>query len=108
MSQEVVIVTPCRAACKNEGGICSGCHRTMDELSQWRFMDNEQRQDKVEQLSGEQSTHQCQRCGEPAYCDISAGKSSCWCFEIEKRDTSSLQKSATCLCRKCLSKLPLK
>ncbi|MGR5457175.1 DUF1289 domain-containing protein, partial [Vibrio alfacsensis] len=33
------MATPCKAACKNEGGICSGCFRTMDELSAWRLME---------------------------------------------------------------------
>ncbi|MCJ2376213.1 DUF1289 domain-containing protein [Vibrio sp. ZSDZ34] len=101
------MATPCRAACKNDGGICSGCQRTVDEIATWSSDTDAQRQDKIDQLSGVQSTHQCSQCGKPAYCDISAGKASCWCFEIEKRDTSSLGKSQHCLCRHCLSKLPL-
>ncbi|MCL9774139.1 DUF1289 domain-containing protein [Vibrio methylphosphonaticus] len=100
--------TPCRAACKNNGGICSGCHRTMNELSDWRHLTNDSRQQKMEQISGVESTHQCEQCGEPAYCEISAGNDSCWCFEIEKRDTSSLTTSTRCLCRQCLSALPIK
>ncbi|MCW8348895.1 MULTISPECIES: DUF1289 domain-containing protein [Vibrio] len=100
--------TPCRAACKNNGGICSGCHRTMNELSGWRHLSNDDRQQKMTQISGEQATHKCEQCGEPAYCEISAGKDSCWCFEIDKRDTSSLPTSTLCLCRQCLSALPIK
>ncbi|MBY6196093.1 cysteine-rich CWC family protein [Vibrio hangzhouensis] len=99
--------TPCRAACKNEAGICSGCHRTMEELAEWRQMDEDKRASKMEQLTGTLSTHCCPNCGESAFCDISAGKDTCWCFELEKRDASSLDKTAGCLCRKCLAALPV-
>nr|WP_275661221.1 cysteine-rich CWC family protein [Vibrio mediterranei] len=107
MTKTIAIATPCKAACKNEGGICSGCFRTMDELSAWRLMEEEERDDKMEQLAGSTTTHVCPKCGEAAYCDISAGHDTCWCFELDKRDTSSIEKSDLCLCRKCLSTLPI-
>ncbi|UUM32704.1 DUF1289 domain-containing protein [Vibrio japonicus] len=99
--------SPCVAACKNNGGICSGCHRTMDEISQWRHLSDEQRDSAMNTLAGKEATHQCPSCDNNAVCDISLGKETCWCFELEERDTSTLQKSNTCLCRKCLSKLPI-
>ncbi|OAN11245.1 hypothetical protein A3K86_20010 [Photobacterium jeanii] len=99
--------TPCIGMCKNNDGICSGCHRTMNELQIWRKIDDTQQQATIDQIQGKQSTHTCEQCGKPAYCDISAGKSHCWCFDIEQRDTSSIQTDG-CLCRQCLSKLPLK
>ncbi|MCG9576260.1 cysteine-rich CWC family protein [Vibrio tubiashii] len=98
--------TPCIAACKNNDGICSGCHRTMDEIVNWRHLSDQERDQVMANLSGKTSTHNCPSCHQPAQCDISQGKSTCWCFEIEKRDTSDLPKTGTCLCRKCLSKLP--
>ncbi len=33
--------SPCRAACKNEGGICIGCKRTMKEVLEWRDLGDE-------------------------------------------------------------------
>ncbi|WP_192891914.1 cysteine-rich CWC family protein [Vibrio bathopelagicus] len=99
--------TPCLAACKNNGGICSGCHRTMDEIISWKDLTESERGSVMDSLSGSNSTHQCPQCNAPAHCDISAGKETCWCFELEKRDTSSIPKGSVCMCRKCLSALPI-
>ncbi|MCG6227057.1 cysteine-rich CWC family protein [Vibrio furnissii] len=99
--------TPCIAACKNNGGICSGCRRTMDEIIQWRHLSDDERDTIMQRLSGQQSTHTCPACGEPTHCDISAGKSTCWCFDVEKRDVSTQPESSVCLCRKCLEKQPI-
>ncbi|MGF1727138.1 cysteine-rich CWC family protein [Photobacterium nomapromontoriensis] len=98
--------TPCVAKCKNHNGICSGCHRTMKELSQWPAMSDEQQDVKIEEIQGIRSTHICSQCGKPAFCEISAGHSTCWCFELDKRDISALKPGA-CVCRQCLEKLPL-
>ncbi|MDX1302252.1 DUF1289 domain-containing protein [Photobacterium sp.] len=98
--------TPCIAKCKNNEGICIGCFRTMAEIGEWRHMSDKQHSSKIDQIKGIRSTHSCSQCGKPAYCDISAGKSTCWCFELSKRNTSAI-KPGTCLCRTCLSALPL-
>ena len=99
--------TPCVAACKNNGGICSGCYRTMDEIIGWKDLTEDQRQDAMNRLGKAASTHTCPQCDEPAQCDISAGKDSCWCFELEKRDTDIIPKTGSCMCRRCLSQLPI-
>ncbi|QIJ85949.1 DUF1289 domain-containing protein [Vibrio coralliilyticus OCN008] len=99
--------TPCIAACKNNGGICSGCHRTIDEIVNWRHLSDDERDTVMDALQGSTTSHTCPSCGEPAQCDISAGKDTCWCFSLEKRDTSSLPSNESCLCRKCLNQLPL-
>ncbi|WP_117232465.1 cysteine-rich CWC family protein [Vibrio maerlii] len=99
--------TPCKAACKNDGGICSGCMRTMEEIGQWRHLSDEDRDSKMAILDKSDSTHTCPTCGEGAHCDIAKGKETCWCFDLEKRDTSSIEKSDTCMCRSCLSRLPI-
>lgn len=101
------VKTPCVAACKNEGGICSGCYRTIDEIVQWQHVTEQERDLAMKALSGELSSHVCPQCGENAQCDISAGHETCWCFKLEKRDTSDLKKGDPCLCRKCLSRLPI-
>ncbi|KJY75282.1 DUF1289 domain-containing protein [Vibrio nigripulchritudo] len=99
--------SPCVAACKNNAGMCSGCYRTINEIIGWKDKTEEERSEVMNKLSGEKRTHACAKCGSPTYCEISAGGNHCWCFEIEKRDTSTLNKTGTCLCRKCLSELPL-
>ncbi|MDE1223426.1 cysteine-rich CWC family protein [Vibrio aestuarianus] len=99
--------TPCIAACKNEGGICSGCHRTMQEIVQWRNFSVQQRDEIMTKLKRDQGTHRCPSCKQSAHCDISEGKTTCWCFELEDRDTSSLDNHAKCLCRHCLTSLPI-
>lgn len=48
--------SPCRAACKNNGGICSGCHRTVEEIVQWKNKPDAQRDAIIEQLVGNDST----------------------------------------------------
>jgi len=78
----------------------------MGEITEWRHMNNEKQSDTIDEIQGERSTHTCSQCGKPAFCDISVGKSTCWCFELTKRDTSGI-KSPDCLCRECLAKLPL-
>ncbi|MGF1908454.1 cysteine-rich CWC family protein [Vibrio kasasachensis] len=99
--------SPCIAACKNNAGMCSGCHRTMNELTAWRELSEDQQSTRIAEIMGITSTHSCPSCQEKSYCDISAGKSTCWCFEIEKRDLSNIHSNEACLCRKCLSLLPI-
>ncbi|MEL7293221.1 MAG: cysteine-rich CWC family protein [Pseudomonadota bacterium] len=99
--------TPCKAACKNNDGICSGCYRTMDEIIQWRHFSDQQRDTIIANIQGIQTTHQCPSCQAPAQCDLSQGKQTCWCFDLEKRDTSHLKQGQACLCRQCLSEAPL-
>ncbi|WP_305814884.1 DUF1289 domain-containing protein [Photobacterium leiognathi] len=98
--------TPCVAKCKNNDGICSGCLRTMKEVVEWQAFDDQTREAIMQEIEGQPTAHQCPQCGKPASCDISAGKTTCWCFELDKRDTSD-RPSGACLCRECLSKQPL-
>jgi len=100
--------TPCIAACKNNAGMCSGCFRTMNELTAWRELSEAQQSMRIAEIKGIVATHSCPSCGEQSHCDISAGKDQCWCFDIEKRDLSNINKTNTCLCRKCLSSLPIR
>lgn len=127
------ISTPCRAACQNHGGICLGCQRTIEEIITWKDKTEAQRLEIMAQINPQrqtqanpdgQSTHQtthqtttyqttmnqthCAQCQQPMQCDISAGQTHCWCFELERREIpESLRAQNACLCRHCLSKLPL-
>lgn len=99
--------SPCRAACKNEGGICSGCKRTMKEILEWRDLGEDGREKVMGVLSGEITTHLCPECGGSAQCDIAMGKATCWCFELEPRSVNLTSDTSTCLCRHCLVKKPV-
>ncbi len=99
--------SPCRAACKNNGGICSGCHRTIEEVVQWKDKTDEQRHVLIDQITGNKTTHVCPECGTQAHCDIEVGKETCWCFNVDSRDLPKLSKGQVCLCRKCLEKKPV-
>ncbi|WP_102564494.1 cysteine-rich CWC family protein [Vibrio sp. 10N.286.49.B3] len=98
--------SPCIGVCKNNGGICSGCHRTVNEIIGWASYSDEQRSLIMAALNGENTTHQCPQCHSNAQCDISAGKETCWCFELDKRSTEDLpadiKQANLCLCRSCL------
>ncbi|TVO32957.1 cysteine-rich CWC family protein [Vibrio algivorus] len=97
--------TPCIAACKNNSGICSGCHRTMGEILQWSKMDDDAHSQVMAKLNGEKNTHACPECGDNTFCDIAAGKETCWCFEVEEREITETYD--VCLCRRCLEKKPI-
>ena len=60
--------TPCIAACKNEGGICIGCKRTITEIIEWKSMTDEKRDKVMDRLSGKSSSHECPECQKPAQC----------------------------------------
>ncbi|WGV98170.1 cysteine-rich CWC family protein [Vibrio sp. YMD68] len=99
--------TPCIGVCKTPGDVCIGCHRTKKEIAQWPNYSDDQRASIMAELRGEQSSHQCPLCSAKTQCDIESGKSTCWCFDIERRDSAGVTDSDVCLCRKCLSALPI-
>ena len=103
--RELNLKTPCIAACKNDGGICSGCLRTMEEILEWRTFSDSKRDEIIDVLSGDTSDHSCPSCNGPASCDLAQGKLTCWCFSLEKRILPTELSSDLCLCRTCLSKL---
>ncbi len=99
--------SPCNATCKNNAGICNGCFRTIDEIIEWKNKSDHERNVLMDKLSGQQNTHECAHCKRLTFCEISAGGSHCWCFDLEKRNTSTLGKLDKCLCRHCLTQLPV-
>lgn len=78
----------------------------MTEISQWIAYPEQQQLTIMSKITGVQTTHQCPQCQQPAQCDIRAGKATCWCFELEPRQTV-INSSATCVCRQCLSLMPI-
>lgn len=100
--------SPCVAKCKNNAGICRGCLRTMQEINQWSSLIDSQQTTIMAEIKGLHSiTHSCPQCQQPAVCDIQAGKSTCWCFDLEPREITA-NTTSTCLCRHCLSISPLR
>jgi len=40
-------------------------------------------------------THSCPRCQQPVRCDISQGKNTCWCFNVQSK---GLEMNDVCMC----------
>lgn len=94
--------SPCIGVCKMNAGICIGCFRTLSEIAQWREKTQDQKQLVVHKILGKENTHSCPDCNSPTFCDIKAGKDSCWCFDLNTRHLD--KKHDHCLCRSCLAK----
>lgn len=77
----------------------------MTEISHWIAYSEQQQLAIMAEIKAIKATHACPQCQQPAQCDIQAGKSTCWCFDIEPRQTSS-DSPTVCLCRQCLSLMP--
>jgi len=51
-SSTEAVLSPCMALCKlNPQQVCIGCKRTLDEISQWRHMSQEQKTQIMQQLA---------------------------------------------------------
>ena len=46
-------------------------------------------------------THSCPKCENPVRCDISLGKNTCWCFNVQSK---GLELNDVCMCKNCLNK----
>lgn len=44
-------------------------------------------------------THSCPKCEHPVRCDISLGKTTCWCFSVQSK---GLEMNDLCMCKSCL------
>lgn len=44
------IKSPCIKVCKISNDICIGCFRTIEEITSWRLLTDEQREDIMESL----------------------------------------------------------
>ncbi|WP_425090075.1 cysteine-rich CWC family protein [Stutzerimonas stutzeri] len=50
-----------------------------------------------------QPFHSCPKCNSPVRCDITAGKSTCWCFGLQAKE---VEHGDVCLCSGCLTQRP--
>ncbi|MEZ0123721.1 MAG: DUF1289 domain-containing protein [Candidatus Reddybacter sp.] len=52
------IASPCvRNCCLNEGDVCLGCFRSLDEILAWRAANNEQRQGFLDRVIQRKEAH---------------------------------------------------
>ena len=45
-----MIASPCQHICILEDGECIGCHRTKEEISKWRSMTDEEKQEVLNRI----------------------------------------------------------
>lgn len=90
--------SPCRQQCRLDasGRYCTGCGRTLDEISAWARMSPAQQQAVWRRL--EQSTKACERCGARFECGSAQG--ACWCASLPP--LLSPAGGGDCLCPVCL------
>ena len=67
-------------------------------------MDHRELQRKLE--SSRTVSHSCPGCNAPVKCDISLGKSTCWCFNV-KPQQREVDWNGQCYCATCLRTGPL-
>ena len=99
----VSVVSPCIKQCRVEGGSCSGCCRSLKQISEWGGYSVGDRMRIMEEIRSKVSTHSCPSCEGVAYCAMMDGKSSnlCWCMTVVRGSIGSFD-VADCLCKECL------
>ena len=45
-----IVPSPCVKVCVVKDDHCEGCGRSLDEIAQWRHMNNQQKQDVLDRL----------------------------------------------------------
>ena len=48
-----IIASPCVKICVINDAICEGCGRTIEEITQWRYLDNQQKQQVLDRVTKE-------------------------------------------------------
>jgi predicted Fe-S protein YdhL (DUF1289 family) len=51
------MITPCVNECKLVNGFCVGCRRSTEQISNWIYYTDEQRQQIIEKLFSNEKTH---------------------------------------------------
>jgi predicted Fe-S protein YdhL (DUF1289 family) len=47
------IKSPCTKKCKSKNGVCTGCQRTVEEISRWSQASNEEKIDILNRIASE-------------------------------------------------------
>lgn len=53
------MITPCIKICKLSKGRCAGCGRTADQIAQWIYFTDDQRQKIIQELNEKHTGNQC-------------------------------------------------
>ena len=53
--------TPCRSICHMENDICLGCGRTLEQIAQWLYITDEEREQVLDQLKNNETYSRNQR-----------------------------------------------
>lgn len=98
--------SPCIQRCRDVGGLCAGCGRTLDEIAHWSVLSAQRQQQVRDELEGRRQTHHCPDCGGPAFCALRAGEpvASCWCNQARPLTAALPAAGSPCLCRRCLAR----
>lgn len=98
-------VSPCIRLCKIDPteGICTGCYRTLEEISSWRNKSVDERLKLMRELSS-RKMETCPKCKTPRSCLMEQGKSAstCWCMTVTHIDKDDMYEYDRCLCKNCL------
>lgn len=102
------VASPCIKQCKLDasGRYCTGCLRTLDEISGWSRASNAQKQaalDRIASLRQPLAVRQlhCTQCGSAFACGSGGSQGGCWCADLPPLASAS-GTSSDCLCPACL------
>lgn len=102
-------LSPCIKQCKldSSGRYCTGCLRTLPEISGWGSASDAQKQmalDRIAALSQSSNlrTLGCSRCGQPFRCGSGGKRGGCWCADLPPLLPAD-NRGGDCLCPACLA-----
>ena len=100
--------SPCIGLCQADAtsGTCTGCRRTLDEISRWSGMTTPERQAVLERLATSRATpdRTCPQCGTAFSCGTGGRSGGCWCQDLPAM-LPVPEAAASCLCPDCLGAL---
>ncbi|MDC7713526.1 cysteine-rich CWC family protein [Vogesella sp. LYT5W] len=104
------IVSPCIRQCQLDasGRYCTGCLRTLAEISGWASASRAQKQAALQRIASLRQPLplrdlNCGRCGQPFHCGTGGDKGGCWCMALPP--LASAGSGGDCLCPACLQQL---
>lgn len=102
------VASPCVKQCKLDDSrrYCTGCLRTLDEITGWSSASNVQKQaalDRIASLRQPLPVRQlhCTQCGSTFACGTGGRQGGCWCADLPPL-ASPASASGDCLCPACL------
>ncbi|WP_043650208.1 DUF1289 domain-containing protein [Chitinilyticum litopenaei] len=103
------VPSPCIKRCALDAdGVCSGCRRTIAEISQWSALSaTEQRAvwQRLLALPPRSAEKRCSQCGALFVCGTGGQNGGCWCADLPA--LLPLGSGADCRCPACLAQAAL-